>query len=184
MVGAGKLIGIILILAGLAVAFLAGAYLFSGYAAGKLSLPAAILGFSIATIVMTLPAAGVGIYLLTKGRAEEAQFAQLEKERKILNMVLAQGKVRFAEVALELNTSREEVEDLVRSLVGKNLFSGAINWRDGILYSKELSQFNLDRKCPNCGGELEIVGKGVIKCPWCGSEVFLHRDFTTEPPAN
>jgi hypothetical protein len=38
MVGAGKLIGIILILAGLAVAFLAGAYLFSGYAAGKLSL--------------------------------------------------------------------------------------------------------------------------------------------------
>jgi len=180
MVGAGKLIGIILIGAGLLVAFLAGSYLFAGYSEGRISLPAAILGLSIAIIAATIPLAGVGIYLLAKGRGEEAQFARLEKERKILDMVLAQGKVRFADVALTLNLTREEVEDLVRSLVGKNLFSGAINWQDGILYSKELTQFNIDRKCPNCGGQLEIAGKGVIKCPWCGSEVFLHRDLAAK----
>ncbi len=178
MVGAGKLIGAILIAVGLVVALLAGVYLFAGYAEGRISLPAVVLGLSLAIIAVTMPAAGVGIYLLAKGRSEEAQFAQVEKERKILNMVLAQGKVRFAEIALELNVPRDQVEDLVRSLVGKNLFSGAINWQDGILYSKELAQFNIDRKCPNCGGQLEIAGKGVIKCPWCGSEVFIHRDFT------
>lgn len=177
MVGAGKLIGTILILAGVLVAFLAGSYLFAGYAGGRLSLPAAILGLSIAIIVVSVPLVGVGVFLLVKGRMEEAQFARLEKERKILDMVLAQGKVRFADVALTLNLRREEVEDLVRSLVGKNLFSGAINWQEGILYSKEVSQFNIDRKCPNCGGQVEIAGKGVIKCPWCGSEVFLHRDL-------
>jgi len=177
MTGSGKLIGLILIIAGIVVALLAAVYLGSGYASERLSLPAAVLGFSLAVIVFTLPSVGVGIYLLVKGKREEAQFARVEKERKLLDMVLAQGKVRFSEVALELNISRDEVEDLVRSLVGKNLFSGAINWRDGILYSKEISQFSLDRKCPNCGGQLELVGKGVIKCPWCGAEVFLHKSL-------
>jgi DNA-directed RNA polymerase subunit RPC12/RpoP len=62
---------------------------------------------------------------------------------------------------------------MVRDLVGKNLFSGAINWKDGILYSKQASELKADRKCPNCGGQLELVGKGVIECPFCGSEVFL-----------
>ena len=30
-----------------------------------------------------------------------------------------------------------------------------------------------DHKCPNCAGELELAGKGVIQCPFCGAEVFL-----------
>jgi len=88
-------------------------------------------------------------------------------------MVLAQGKVTLSEVALELNMPMDQVEDMVRDLVGKNLFSGAINWEDGVLYSKQASQMKADRKCPNCGGELTLAGKGVIKCPFCGSEVFL-----------
>jgi len=175
MVGAGKTVGVILILAGLAIALLAALYLGSGLVAGR-SLSAVILGFALVTIVVVLPLVGVGTFLFIRGKHEEAQFARVEKERKILDMVLTQGKVRIAEVALELRVSRDEAEDLIRDLVGKNLFSGAVNWQDGILYSKEVSQFKLDRKCPNCGGELELAGKGVIKCPWCGSEVFLHQD--------
>ncbi len=27
--------------------------------------------------------------------------------------------------------------------------------------------------CPNCGGQLELGGKGIIKCPYCGAEIFL-----------
>jgi DNA-directed RNA polymerase subunit RPC12/RpoP len=29
------------------------------------------------------------------------------------------------------------------------------------------------KKCPNCGGEQAFAGKGVITCPYCGSELFL-----------
>jgi DNA-directed RNA polymerase subunit RPC12/RpoP len=91
-------------------------------------------------------------------------------------MVLTQGKVRLNDIALELNLPRDQVEDLVRDLVGKNLFSGAINWKEGILYSEEASQLKADQKCPNCGASLELAGKGLIVCPYCGTEIFIHTD--------
>jgi hypothetical protein len=28
-------------------------------------------------------------------------------------------------------------------------------------------------KCPSCGGEVELAGKGVVRYPFCGAEVFL-----------
>jgi DNA-directed RNA polymerase subunit RPC12/RpoP len=131
------------------------------------------LGLFLLVVFVVLPIGGAGIYLISRGRQETAEYAEVAKEKTILNMVLAQGKVSLPEVALELHASRDQVDDYVRDLVGKNLFSGAINWQDGVLYSKQASQFKADRKCPNCGGILELVGKSVIKCPYCGAEVFL-----------
>ena len=31
----------------------------------------------------------------------------------------------------------------------------------------------LDFTCPNCGGALELAGKGLIRCPYCGAEIFI-----------
>jgi len=140
------------------------------------TITGALLGIVIVFLVLTAPLVGVGVYLLSRGRAEEAQYARAKLERDVLNMVLTQGKVSFSEAAIDLNIDREQVESIVRSLVGKNLFSGAVNWKDGILYSEEATELVKTRRCPNCGGELEIAGKGLIKCPWCGAEVFIHRD--------
>ena len=86
-----------------------------------------------------------------------------------------QGQVTIQEIVVELEEPRENVEDMIRNVVGKQLFSGAINWERGVLYSVESQQLTEGRKCPNCGGELEFAGKGVIVCPWCGSEVFLTK---------
>ncbi|RME82352.1 MAG: hypothetical protein D6775_11120 [Caldilineae bacterium] len=135
-----------------------------------------LLGFVIVLVFVVIPIGAIGAYLLMRGRAEETAMAKAREQRKILNMVLTQGKVSLDEIVFELNKPRPEVEDMVRDLVGKQLFTGAINWKDGILYSKEAAQLKADRKCPNCGGELELAGRGVIECPWCGSEVFLHID--------
>ena len=133
-----------------------------------------VLGLGFVFIV-SAPLVGGGIYLMVRGRHEVAEFAEVEKQKKILNMVLTQGQVRLAEVALELDMTRDQVRANVRDLVGKGLFSGAINWKDGILYSKEAAELKGDRRCPNCGGELEFAGKGMIVCPWCGAEVFLNQ---------
>jgi ribosomal protein S27AE len=133
-----------------------------------------VLGVFLALVVCA-PLAGIGFYLFRKGMQEEGEFAQVAKEKKILNMVLTQGQVTIHEIVVELETPREQVEDMIRNVVGKQLFSGAINWEKGVLYSVESQQLTDGRKCPNCGGELQFAGKGVIVCPWCGSEVFLTK---------
>lgn len=173
----GRISGIILIvvalLIALAAAILLGVQLKTE---ANATVGGQLLGFVLVFIFVVLPLAGVGGFLLWRGHGEEAKMAKARAERTILNMVLTQGKVRLDEISLELDKPRDEVEDLVRDLVGKQLFTGAINWKDGILFSKEASQLKADHKCPNCGGQLELAGKGMVVCPYCGSEVFLHLD--------
>lgn len=170
MLGQGRTIGIILIAIAVIVLLASVTWLLSEATTGA---GGRALGLLLVLLVFVLPLGGGGFYLLAKGRQEVADFAEAAKQKKILNMVLAQGQVTLSDVALELGTPIDQVEDMVRDLVGKNLFSGAINWKDGILYSKQASQMKADRKCPNCGGQVDLVGKGVVKCSFCGSEVFL-----------
>ena len=54
----------------------------------------------------------------------------------------------------------------------RDSFTGYINWDDGDLISLDAAKMDTT-KCPRCGGELELVGKGVVKCPYCGTEIFL-----------
>lgn len=137
-----------------------------------------IVGLFLALLVC-VPLAGIGFYLFRRGQLEEKAFAQVAKEKKILNMVLTQGQVTVQEIIVELQQPREDVEDMIRHLVGKQLFSGAIDWDQGILFSIESQNLTDGRKCPNCGGEVEFAGKGLIQCPWCGSEVFLTKRAAT-----
>ena len=132
-----------------------------------------ILGFGLLFIVVVLPLVGVGAFLFVRGTRETAEMAEVEKQKKVLNMVLTQGEVRVAEAALELKATRDQVREWIYDLVGKGLFTGYVNWDDGVLYSKEASQLQGAHNCPNCGGELELAGKGIITCPYCGSDIFL-----------
>jgi ribosomal protein S27AE len=171
MRGGGRIIGIAMMI--IAVVLLIGWSLTVITAEGN-SPGGMVLGVFLALVVCA-PLAGIGFYLFRKGRQEEGEFAQVAKEKKILNMVLTQGQVTIHEIVVELETPRDQVEDMIRNVVGKQLFSGAINWEKGVLYSVESQQLTEGRKCPNCGGELQFAGKGVIVCPWCGSEVFLTK---------
>ena len=174
MIGSGRTSGLVLTLVGAGILILGAVFVVVGFVTGRMGAGGLVLGLLFVFIV-SAPLAGGGIYMMVKGRQEVAEFAEVAQQKKILNMVLTQGQVRLAEVALELEMTRDQVRENVRDLVGKGLFSGAINWKDGILYSKEAAEMKGDRACPNCGGELELAGKGVVECPWCGSQVFLSQ---------
>ncbi len=177
MKSTGRIIGIILVAIAILICLAAGALfgvqLFSEASA---SVGGQVLGFILVFIFIVLPLAAIGGYLLWHGKQEEARMSRAQMERTILNMVLTQGQVRLSDIAIELNIPRGQVEDMVRDLVGKDLFSGAVNWKNGVLFSKEASQLKTDQRCPNCGAKLELVGKGLVICPYCGTEVFLHKD--------
>jgi len=171
MRGGGRIVGLIII----AVAVL----LFIGWSgvlvtSETITPGGMVLGIFVALLVCA-PLVGIGLYLQRQGSQEDSQFAQVEQEKKLLNMVLTQGQVSISEIVVELQQPTDAVEDMIRNLVGKQLFSGAINWDKGILYSVESQQLTDGKKCPNCGGELAFAGKGLIECPWCGSEVFLTK---------
>lgn len=172
MIGSGRIVGLGLII-GSALIFLAFlAWAVTALFTSETSQGGMVLGILLALLVM-LPIFGIGVYLLRRGRDEETQMAEVRQEKKILNMVLAQGQVTIGELIAELREPRERIEDMIRNLVGKRLFSGAINWDKGILYSVESSALAAGQTCPNCGGKLQFAGKGLISCSYCGSEVFL-----------
>jgi hypothetical protein len=170
----GKTIGIILIVVGIGVCVVAGAWLLASSAGPEsdLEVSGAVLGLAIA-FVIAAPMAGIGAYMLIRGQKEAAEFAEVEKERKLLGMVQTQGQVSIPEVALELDVGRGQVKEWIYDLVDKELFAGYINWDEGMLYSRKAGEMKTANKCPNCGGEVELAGKGVVQCPYCGAEIFL-----------
>jgi len=118
MVGSGRVVGI-------------------GLMIGSLVLLLAFGGW-LATVLSSQETTGSGAML--------GGLLIVQQEKKILNMVLAQGQVSMSELVAELQQPREVVEDMIRSLVGKQLFSGAINWEKGIFYSVESQTLTEDRR--------------------------------------
>jgi len=170
----GKTVGIILIVVGLGVCVVAGAWLVASAAGpeSNLALSGAILGGALAFIIAA-PAIGVGVFLLVRGRRESVEMAEVEKEQQLLGMIRTQGQVSISEAAIELDVDRSRIESWIYDLVDKELFAGYVNWDERMLYSRDASQMRGQNRCPNCGGEVELAGKGVVKCPYCGVEIFL-----------
>ena len=174
MIGGGRTIGAVLMALGTLLLFGFLAWATTALNTGETTSGGLSLAIVLALIVCA-PIFGIGFYVFRRGSVEKAEFAVVTQQKKILNMVLTQGQVNISQLVAELQMPRDAIDDMIRDLVGKQLFSGAINWDKGILYSVESQSLADGRKCPNCGGELVFAGKGLIKCPYCGSEVFLTK---------
>jgi len=158
-----RIIGIVLIIVSLGI----DAWLAAGLASGSRGTGVA-LGF----VLFSLPFLAVGIYLLLTSKGEVKAESKADKERAILNSVMTRGKVGIADLAIEGNLTRDQVRDYIYDLIGKDLFRGYVNWDKGELVSAEAAQIK-DGTCPNCGGHLELAGKGLVRCPYCGTETYL-----------
>ncbi len=95
------------------------------------------------------------------------------KRQRLLGCVEARGEIPLDELAVEVNAPRELVKEWIYTLVRNERFSGYINWDEDVLYSAEASRIREAGRCPQCGGDLGLAGKGVIRCDYCGAEIFL-----------
>jgi hypothetical protein len=128
-------------------------------------------------LAVVAPMVGAGAFLLIRGGREAAQ-AQREqatgvKQRQLLDMVKTRGQLQINDAVFELKATRDDVQRWVHDLVGMGIFSGYVNWDEGILYSVEASQLRDLTRCKHCGGEVQLAGKGVVRCGYCGTEYFL-----------
>ncbi len=169
-----KLLGILLLVGGVLLFVSAGAWGLTQTGGEAPSLESG--GFVLLLIVagaVAFPLVALGVYMLRQGAKEEVDSAQAAKQRKVLDMVAAQGEVAINDVAIELQTDVEDIKDILHRLVGMGIFSGYINWEKGTLYSSDASHLRDLTQCKNCGGDIKLRGKGVASCPWCGTEYFL-----------
>jgi len=168
----GRVIGILLILGGLVLGLIGIAWIGSSLAGGALKIGGALVGGALLAAVI-LPLWGVGIFMLVRSARESAEEAGRTELRRILDIVQSRGQVPVGDLAIELKATRDDVQRRVHELVGLGIFSGYINWEEGVLYSSEAAGLRKLEKCRHCGGDLKLAGKGVITCPYCGTEYFL-----------
>lgn len=165
-----RLLGIILIVVGIVVGLVIVAWLFTN---PDLSGPGRILGLGIGLLVIIAPLIGGGIFVLARGMGDVKTAREAGYQRKLLNLVQSRGQIRLDDAALELQVPKDRLRDMIHGLVGLGVFSGYINWDNGVLYSSEASKLRELTKCPNCGGDITLSGKGVASCRFCGTEFFL-----------
>ncbi len=172
MAASGRVIGGILIAAGVILGAVITIWIMAGVDEGNLEGSGAALGFALLFGVIVLPLIGAGGYLFLRGRAEASEMVEINRQRKLLDIVKTRGKVEVSDAVLELNATTDTVHDDLYALVGRGLFTGYVDWDKGVLYSIDARELQGRSTCPNCGGALELAGKGLIKCPYCGAEIF------------
>ena len=167
--------GMLLVAAGVLIGLAGGAWLLTGIADDEsgLRVSGAVFGGALLFIAVVLPLVAGGVFMYVRGGAEAAQFAEAERQRKLLGIVESAGEISIADLALQLAGTRDSVRADLYDLVSKGLFAGYVDWDRGILFARQASELRGRTTCPNCGGEVSLAGKGLVRCQYCGAEIFL-----------
>ncbi|MFN8534465.1 MAG: hypothetical protein U0556_13070 [Dehalococcoidia bacterium] len=168
----GRVLGIILILAGVGICALVSLFIGSGIATNQVGASGAVLGIALFGGLPLLLFGGVGVFLFMRGRAEEAELVEIRKKERLLGMIGAQGQVSLGSAMIEMKMTRDQVQNAIYDLVNQGLFAGYVDWTTQTFYSKDAAAVE-STKCPNCGGVREVAGKGIVRCPYCGVTLFI-----------
>lgn len=96
--------------------------------------------------------------------------AQRHRER-ILAMVQTRGKLGLDELQSDLQEPEDALIHRVAELQESGDFHGYLDGKT--LFSSDMAKLASLGRCPACAGELNLAGKGLIRCNHCDAVVYL-----------
>jgi AraC-like DNA-binding protein len=114
----------------------------------------------------------LGLGLIVFAYLHALRYRRDRLKEKMLNIIESRGKVNLKLLASELKVSSKTLEALIYEVVGEKRFRGYIDWRAGEIFMDTAIKMESNR-CPTCGAFVEMVGKDLVKCQYCGTETFL-----------
>ncbi len=95
------------------------------------------------------------------------------KEWELMSVVHGRGTVSLADLSKELKLSEKRIREFLATAMGRGVFAGYVDWNRKQVYSADVAALRGRSACPNCGGAMDLAGRGLIVCPYCAAEVFL-----------
>jgi len=99
-----------------------------------------------------------------------------QKQRDLVSVVWGRGKATLAQLATELRLSPPRVHELLVESMRAGVFTGFVDPRTEEVVSAAATDLRQGRRCPSCGGQMDLAGRGLVVCSYCRAEVFLPLD--------
>lgn len=124
--------------------------------------------------VLVAPIFGFGIYRYASSAQAEAHLVadEMEKPRQLLDILKANGQADLETLSRELGSSADEIKAMIDDLISLELFSGIINWDEGIIALIDPNVLKLIDTCKNCHNPISMKESGVTICPHCGTQYY------------
>ena len=88
----------------------------------------------------------------------------LEKQRRLTAIIQVRGRQTVGDLARDLHVPTSFIRKWLTNMAEKGLFIGYINPKTNEIISSQINSLAETPNCPNCGGLLTVVGKGVNQC--------------------
>lgn len=166
-----RILGVVLTVLGLLGALMIGLLLATGVMAGQATLESA-LSTAILAFVPIMGSVLLGTYLFGRPTPEAEPYQFMAEQRSLLDMLKREGRVSISAAAAELKVTRDEMREIVIQLVSLNVFSGYVNWEQGIIVLTESARLRSSGHCQECEKLLDFSADRVV-CDYCATEYFL-----------
>ncbi len=94
----------------------------------------------------------------------------MNRDKKLLEIFKDRTEISFDEISVELGISERDAYQAVRHLITKKLFTGYVNWGEGLVCPRPDMTIE-ETNCPACGSAVKTTPRGTKKCVACGAEL-------------
>ena len=167
----GQTRGMIAIVSGFIIVVIAGIAL--SFLAGDILSTTQIIITAVIVFLVVSPIFAYGIFIYARSTEEEsyATNEEMEKPRQLLDILREQEYGEVPVLAQKLGTTPANIRSYITDLSQLELFSGVADWENGVIAIVNPLVIEAMENCKTCQNPIDITDKVTI-CKHCGTEYY------------